>query len=83
MTVKITTESGAVYFLTGKTIAGGSKNLKAGVLLYPGVQLGDSMLISTPERSHLNPHYKNPSVLSTPIVKMEPVDHDRPIEGGQ
>jgi len=75
MTVRVTTASGAVYLVTDDKVTGGSKNLKNGKLLYP-VQCGDSMLIFTPERSHLNPHFKNPSVLSTPVMKIEPVNEE-------
>ena len=72
MTVEITTASGAVYILTGSRITGGSKNLQDGTILYmPNV--GDSMLIFAPERGHLNPRFKNPSVLSTPVVDIVPV----------
>ena len=72
MTIQVTTESGAIYLIDGKKVMGGSKKLKDGRLLYP-VQVGDSMLISTPERTHLNPHYKDPSVVSTPVVKIVPL----------
>ena len=72
MSIQVTTASGAVYLIDGDKVMGGSKNLKDGKLLYP-VRSGHSMLISTPERTHLNPHYKNPSVISTPVVKIEPV----------
>ncbi len=72
MTIQVTTASGAVYLVAGEKVMGGSKNLKDGRLLYP-VRSGHSMLISTPERSHLNPHYKNPSVISTPVVKIVPI----------
>lgn len=77
MTIRIITESGAIYFLTGNRVTGGSKNLKNGKLLSP-VQLGHPLLISTPERAHLNPHYKLPSVLSTHVVEFEPVEGDVP-----
>lgn len=75
MTVRIITESGAIYFLTGNKVTGGSKNLENGKLMSP-VRVGCSLLISTPERKHLNPHYKNPSVLSTPVAEFEPVEGD-------
>ncbi len=71
-TIRVTTYSGAIYVVEGNKVAGGSKNLKGGTLLYP-VRCGDSMLISAPERGHLNPDFKNPSVLSTPVVKIEPI----------
>jgi hypothetical protein len=70
--LQVTTASGAIYMVDGLKVMGGSKKLKDGKLLYP-VQLGDSMLISTPEREHLNPNFTNPAVLSTPVTRIEPV----------
>jgi len=77
----VTTESGAVYYVddgnfagAGSKVTGGSKNLKRGKLLNSPVQIGKSMLISTPERAHLNPEFKNPSVLSTPVVQIVPAE---------
>jgi hypothetical protein len=70
--LQVTTASGSIYFVTGDKVIGGSKKLKDGKLLYP-VQLGDSMLIFTPERSHLNPDFTNPAVLSTPVARIEPL----------
>jgi hypothetical protein len=69
MAMKVTTQSGAVYMIDDKVV-GGSKNLVNGRLLYP-VRLGDAMLILTPERAHLNPNFKNPSVLSTPVTRID------------
>ena len=73
--LQVTTISGAIYMIDGTIVTGGSKNLESGKLLYP-VQLGDSMLIFAPERSHLNPSFKNPSVLSTPVMKIEPINKE-------
>ena len=70
--MKVTTESGAVYHVNGDKVTGGSKNLKNGRLLSLAVRTGMPMLISTPERGHLNPHFSNPCVMSTPVVKIEP-----------
>lgn len=72
MLQQVTTASGAIYYVDGLKVMGGSKKLKDGKLLYP-VRLGDSMLIFTPERLHLNPAFKNPSVLSTPVARIEPL----------
>lgn len=71
MAMRVTTQSGAVYMIDS-VVTGGSKNLKNGKLLYP-VRLGDAMLILTPERAHLNPNFKNPSVLSTPVTRIDVV----------
>jgi hypothetical protein len=73
--LQVTTVSGSIYFVTGDKVIGGSKNLKNGKLLYP-VQLGDAMLISAPERQHLNPVFTNPAVLSTPVARIEPVNEE-------
>jgi hypothetical protein len=69
----IKTESGARYIVVGDVVKGGSKNLKDGRLLNPPVQIGKCLLMLTPERAHLNPHYRNPGVMSTPVVEMEPI----------
>ncbi len=70
---KITTESGAIYYLTGKLVRGGSKNLQRGTLLLPldGPILGLSMMIDTPERMDLNPHFSQAGVMSTVVVHIE------------
>ena len=72
---EITTESGAIYYLDGRTVSGGSKNLQRGNLILPpaGPLVGHPMLIFTPERGHLNPEFANPSVLSTRVVSIEDV----------
>ncbi len=69
---KINTRSGAIYFLRndGRTITGGSKNLKNGHLLIEP-RIGRCMLISTPERYHLHPHILNPGVTTSDIVSIE------------
>ena len=75
---KITTYSGATYFLhnDGRTITGGSKNLKDGHLLTKPI-IGDSMLISTPKRLHVNPSYDWPGVETSLVVKIEKISRLR------
>jgi hypothetical protein len=72
MADKITTESGAVYVVDGSLVTGGSKNLRNGRLARP-VRMGIPLLIYTPERAHLNPHFTNPAVQSTPVIDIEPI----------
>lgn len=79
--LKVTTESGAVYFVddgnfagAGSRVTGGSKHLEDGRLLNSPVLVGKSMRILAPERSYLNPHFTNPGVLSTPVIKIEPAE---------
>ena len=67
---KITTYSGAIYYLNGRTITGGSKKLKEGHLLVAPA-IGNSLLVSAPERQHLNPLYRVPGVTSSMVVKIE------------
>ena len=71
---KITTYSGAVYHLhdDGK-VTGGSRDLVNGTLLV-GPFMGQSMLISTPERGHLNPRYEMPSVQTSYVIEIEEVE---------
>ncbi len=49
--LKVTTHSGAVYFINdnGK-VTGGSKNLKNGVLVSGAPVVGDTLLVQAPER---------------------------------
>lgn len=70
--LKVTTESGAIYYIRGERVEGGSKNLIDGRLLVP-VMMGAPLMISTPERHRLNPDFQAPGVLSTPVVKIEGV----------
>lgn len=72
MRAMVKTESGALYLVDGDKVMGGSKNLKDGKLVLP-VRLNHSMLMLTPERAHHNPHFKNPAVMSTPVVEIEPI----------
>lgn len=67
----VTTESGAVYVIDEDRVTGGSKNLKRGVLANSPVSIGKSMVILAQERAHLNPQYKEPAVMSTPVVQIE------------
>ena len=69
---KITTYSGAIYYLDGVKITGGSKKLKDGELLM-GPVIGQSMMISTPERHHLNPHFATAGVTSSMVMRIEDV----------
>ncbi len=70
---KVTTESGAIYSLNGKSVRGGSLNIQRGTLLLPldGPLVGHSMIIDTPERANLNPDYRQPSVTTTVVVHIE------------
>ena len=73
---KITTYSGAVYHLHDDgIITGGSRDLVDGRLLY-GPFMGQSMLVYTPERAHLNPRYETPSVSTSYVVDIEEVEND-------
>ena len=69
---KITTSSGAVYYLEGTKITGGSKKLKDGEILVEPV-VGHCMLLATPERLHLNPHFSTAGVMSSQVVSIENV----------
>lgn len=69
---KITTYSGAVYYIDGTKITGGSKKLKNGELLV-GPIVGRSMYIYTPERHHLNPHFSTAGVTTSYVVSIEDV----------
>ena len=72
---KITTYSGAVYFLDGRKITGGSKKLRNGALLFPIAPItGASMMISAPERGHLNPRFEEPGVTTSHVVSIEEVE---------
>lgn len=69
--LKVTTESGAVYYVgTDGMVTGGSKNLVAGRLLQ-SVVIGRSLWLSTPERAEQNPTAIAPGVCSTPVVSIE------------
>ena len=71
---KITTYSGAVYFLDGRKITGGSKRLKDGELLFPPEPIiGKSMMISAPERGYLNPRFEEPGVTTSMVMRIEDV----------
>jgi len=71
--MKITTESGAIYYLYAQSkITGGSKNLKNGTLLNAAI-LGRSLLISTPERQAQNPTAVMPGVTSSRVVNIETI----------
>ena len=71
--LKVTTESGAIYYIsTDGIVKGGSKELTNGRLLR-SVILGISLWISTPERAKQNPTATSPGVISTPVVSIEVV----------
>ena len=72
MKKKITTYSGAVYILQedGRTITGGSKELKEGHLLTQPI-VGQSMMISAPERAWRHPNYRWPGVTSSYVISIE------------
>lgn len=69
---KITTYSGAVYMVDGSKVTGGSKNLTDGILTSP-IVIGTIMLIHTPERCHLNPHFDKAGVMTSEIVSIEEI----------
>lgn len=77
--LKITTYSGAVYFVTeAGDVRGGSKDLKNGVLLSGTPIVGRSLLIKAPERVPLRdlpPPVEGvmPTVQSSYIVDIEEV----------
>ncbi len=71
--LKITTKSGAVYYLHNNgAISGGSLGVKEGRPFYKPF-VGQPLLIHTPERGHLNPDFQMPSVVSTVVVSIEEV----------
>ncbi|KKN14523.1 hypothetical protein LCGC14_0995260 [marine sediment metagenome] len=67
----ITTESGAVYYIEGSNVRGGSLEIQKGTLISGEPFIGQIMLIETPERHHLNPHFSTAGVQTTPIVEIE------------
>lgn len=68
---QVTTESGAIYtLLFDGTVQGGSKKLEAGKLTNPPVSVGKCMIMLTPERFRLNPHFGTAGVISTPVVEI-------------
>lgn len=76
--LKVTTHSGAIYFIsdTGK-VTGGSKDLKNGVLVSGPPVVGDTLLMRTPERIPLRElpppkHTDDAHVRSSTILKIEP-----------
>ena len=73
---KVTTYSGAVYYLDdNRKITGGSKKLRNGELLFPLEPIiGASMMISAPERGHLNPRFEEPGVTTSHVVSIEEVE---------
>lgn len=75
--LKVTTHSGAVYFISdsGK-VTGGSKNLKNGVLVSGPPEVGDTLLMRTPERIPLRKlpppkHVDDAHVRSSTIITIE------------
>ena len=69
--LKVTTESGAIYYVgTDGIVTGGSKELTNGRLLL-SVMIGRSLWLSTPERAKQNPTARAPGVFSTPVVSIE------------
>ena len=69
--LKVTTESGAIYYVsTDGIVTGGSKELTNGRLLL-SVMIGRSLWISAPERVKQNPPARGPGVVSTPVVSIE------------
>ena len=72
---KITTYSGAVYMVDGSKVTGGSKDLQDGVIASVPI-VGQCMLIYTPERHHLNPHFGTAGVQTSKVVSIEDIDND-------
>ena len=71
--LQITTYSGAVYYVDGTKVTGGSRNLVDGKLVSP-VRLRASMMIGTPERAHLFPDFDQPGLVTSHIVSIEEID---------
>ena len=71
--LRVTTHSGAVYYIEGAKVTGGSKNLVDGKLVGI-VSLYASMMIDTPERAHLYPDLDQPGVVTSHVVSIEEVD---------
>ena len=72
--LKVTTESGAIYYIDDEGIVkGGSKKLIEGQLYYSAM-VGSSLLVLTPERAKQNPTARTPCVVSTPVVSIEVID---------
>ena len=71
--LKITTLSGAVYYIEDDVVTGGSLELTDGRLVLPA-QVGLCLYILTPERAEQNPTAKVPGVGSTPVVSIEVID---------
>ena len=69
---KITTKSGAIYYVHDIRVMGGSKNLQNGKLAAVP-DIGHSLKIFTPERAHLHPEYHTTGVISSPIVTIEEI----------
>jgi hypothetical protein len=70
---RVITYSGAVYYIDGDKVTGGSKNLKDGRLIGP-LRMGSCLLIDTPERAQANPTAIQPAVRSSVVIAMEDVD---------
>lgn len=74
--LKVTTESGAIYYIsTDGIVTGGNKELTNGRLLQSAM-VGRSLWMSTPERAKQNPTALEPGVTSTPVVSIEVVKDD-------
>ena len=71
--LRVTTFSGAVYYIEGERVTGGSRDLTDGKLLV-GPYIGASMFIDTPERGHLNPSFRYPSLQTSYVVSIEEVE---------
>ena len=69
---KITTKSGAIYYVHDIRVMGGSKHLIDGKLAQEP-EIGHSLKVFTPERHHLNPHFGTAGVISSQIVTIEEI----------
>ncbi len=80
--LKVTTHSGAVYYISDNVkTTGGSKDLKNGVLVSGAPVVGDTLLVQTPERIALRelPPPPDPAmahVRSSTIITIEDIGND-------
>jgi len=71
--LRVTTYSGAVYYIDGDKVTGGSRNLTDGRLISHAV-IHRSMMIETPERAHLYPEFGQPGLTTSHVVTIEEID---------
>ena len=76
---KIITKSRTIYYIHDIRVMGGSKELKNGKLATEP-QIGHPLLVFTPERHHLNPHFNTAGVISTEIISIEEISNPTEIQ---